>query len=60
MDEGGGEVQKKFSFLIKTKVVQNVNRMTERHADMPTDSQTERQTDRQTERQIERQKDVST
>ena len=35
-----------FSFLIKTKVVQNVNRMTERHAD--------RQSDRRTERQIAR------
>ena len=39
-----------FSFLIKTKVVQNVNRMSARQKDMPTDTQTERQTGRQTER----------
>ena len=36
---------------IKTKVVQNVNRMSERHKDRPTD--------RQIERQIERQNDFS-
>ncbi len=35
-----------FSFLIKTKVVQNVNRMTERHADRQTE--TDGQTDRKT------------
>ena len=49
-----------FSFIvIKTKVAQNVNRMSKRHANMPTDIQTDRQTDRQTERQIERQNDFS-
>ena len=41
---------KLFSFVIKTKVVQNVNRMSARQKDMPTDTQTERQTGRQTER----------
>ncbi len=42
-----------FSLVIKTKVVQNVNRMSERQNDRPTDSQTDRQPDRQTERQID-------
>ena len=41
------------SLVIKTKLVQNVNRMLERQKDRPTDSLTDRQTDRQTERQIE-------
>ena len=41
------------SFVIKTKVVQNVNRMSEKQKDRPTDSQTDRQKDRQTERQLE-------
>ena len=41
-----------FSLVIKTKLVQNVNMMSERQNDMPKDSQTDRQTDRQTERQI--------
>ena len=36
------------SFVIKTKVVQNINRMSERQAGR----QTERQTDRQKDRQI--------
>ena len=35
------------SLAIKTKVVQNVNRMSEKQKDRPTDSQTDRQTDRQ-------------
>ena len=35
--------------LIKIKVVQNVNRMTERHANMTTDIKTDRQTERQIE-----------
>ena len=38
---------------MKTKLVQNVNRMPERQNDMPKDRLTDRQTDRQTERQIE-------
>ena len=42
-----------FSLLMKTKLVQNVNRMSERQNDMPKDRLTDRQTDRQTERQIE-------
>ena len=42
-----------FSLVIKTKLVQNVNRMSERQNDMPKDRRTDRQTDRQTERQIE-------
>ena len=33
-------------FLIKTKVVQNVNRMTERQADRQKDRRTDRQIDR--------------
>ena len=41
------------SLVIKTKLVQNVNRMSEMQKDRPTDSLTDRQTDRQTERQIE-------
>ena len=41
------------SLVIKTKDVQNVNRMSEMQKDRPTDSLTDRQTDRQTERQIE-------
>ena len=41
------------SLVIKTKLVQNVNRMSERQKNRPTDSLTDRQTDRQTERQIE-------
>ena len=48
-----------FSFVIKTKVVQNVNMMSERQKDMPADSQTDRQTDKRTDRQIERQNDFS-
>ena len=40
-----------FSLVIKTKLVQNVNRMSERQNDMPKDSQTDRQTDRQKDRQ---------
>ena len=42
-----------FSLVMKTKLVQNVNRMSERQNDMPKDRRTDRQTDRQTERQIE-------
>ena len=45
-----------FSFLIKTKVVQNVNRMTgrpERHADRQSDRQTDGQTDRKTDRKTD-------
>ena len=38
---------------MKTKHVQNVNRMSEKQNDMPKDRLTDRQTDRQTERQIE-------
>ena len=46
-------VQKKiqvFSLVIKTKVVQNVNRMSEKQKDRLTDSQIDRQADRQTVR----------
>ena len=39
-----------FSFLIKTKLVQNVKRMSERQNDMPKDRLTDRQTDRKTDR----------
>ena len=39
-----------FSLVIKTKLVQNVNRMSERQNDMPKDRLTDRQTDRQTDR----------
>ena len=35
-----------FSFLIKTKVVQNVNRMSERQTDRQTDGQKDRKTER--------------
>ena len=42
-----------FSLVIKTKVVQNVNSMSERQNGIPKDRLTDRQTDRQTERQIE-------
>ena len=41
-----------FSLVIKTKVVQNVNRMSEKYKDSRTDRQTDRQIDRQTDRQI--------
>ena len=70
MDEDVVAVQKKFqlfSFLIKTKVVQNVNRMTERQANRQIEDKTTFQPryqnksclecqldDRQTNRQIER------
>ena len=39
-----------FSLVIKTKLVQNINRMSERQKDMPKDRLTDRQTDRKTER----------
>ena len=35
-----------FSLVIKTKLFQNVNRMSERHKDMPKDRLTDRQEDR--------------
>ncbi len=38
------------SLVIKTKLVQNVDRMSERQKDRLTDSQTNIQTDRQTDR----------
>ena len=46
--EGVVEPKKKstFSLVIKTKLVQNVNRMSERQNDMPKDRLTDRQTDR--------------
>ena len=44
------------SLVIKTKLVQNVNRVSERQNDMPKDRLTDRQTDRQTDR---RQNDFS-
>ena len=40
-----------FSVVIKTKVVQNVNRMTKSQTDRQEDRQSARQKDRQTERQ---------
>ena len=41
------------SFVIKTKVVQNINRMSERQAGRQTERQTDRKTDRsQTEKHI--------
>ena len=43
------------SLVIKTKLVQNVNRMSERQNDMPKPK--DRLTDRQTDRRTERQKD---
>ena len=43
-----------FSLVIKTKLVQNVNRMSERQNDMPKDRLTDRQTDGQTDRQTDR------
>ena len=43
-----------FSFLIKTKFVQNVNRMTERQKNRPTDRETDEQTDRMTDRKTKR------
>jgi hypothetical protein len=60
-DGGGGckNIFQLFSLVIKTKLVQNVNRMSERQNDMPKDRLTDRQTDRRTERQIERQNDFS-
>ena len=39
-----------FSLVIKTKLVQNVNRMSERQNDMPKDRLTDGQTDRKTKR----------
>ena len=48
----GGSAKIFFSLVMKTKLVQNVNRMSERQKDMPKDRRTDRQTDRQTERQI--------
>ena len=62
VDDDDDAVQKffqLFSLLMKTKLVQNVNRMLERQNDMPKDRLTDRQTDRRTERQIERQNDFS-
>ena len=47
------EEEEEPKFFIKTKLVQNVNRMSERQNNMPKDRLTDRQTDRQTERQIE-------
>ena len=38
------------SLVIKTKLVQNINRMSERQKHRPTDRQTDRQTDRKTDR----------
>ena len=46
-----------FSLLMKTKLVQNVNRMSERQNDMPKDRLTDRQTDRQTDRHTDRKTD---
>ena len=43
-----------FSLVIKTKLVQNVNMMSERQNDMPKDRLTDRQTDRQTDRKTDR------
>ena len=56
-----GEEPKKFqlfSLVIKTKLVQNVNRMLERQNDMPKDRLTDRQTDRQTDRKTDRKQNV--
>ena len=39
-----------FSLVMKTKLVQNVNRMSERQNDMPKDRLTDRRTDRQKDR----------
>ena len=39
-----------FSLVIKTKVVQNVSRMSERQKNMQTDRRTDRKTDRKTKR----------
>ena len=52
---GGGckNIFQLFSLVMKTKLVQNVNRMSERQNDMPKDRLTDRQTDRETERQKE-------
>ena len=56
----GRPTERLFSLVIKTKVVHNVNRMSESQKDRPTDRKTDgRQKDRQTEKQIERQKDFS-
>ena len=43
-----------FSLVIKTKLVQNVTRMSKRQKDMPNDRLTDRQTDRQTDRKTDR------
>ena len=43
-----------FSLVIKTKLVQNVNRMSERQKDRSNDSLTDRQTDGQTDRKTDR------
>ena len=55
-EEGVKKYFQLFSLVIKTKLVQNVNRMSERQNDMPKDRLTARQTDRQTDR---RQNDFS-
>ena len=39
-----------FRLVMKTKLVQNVNRMSERQNDMPKDKLTDRQMDRKTDR----------
>ena len=57
------KTERLFSLGIKTKVVQNINKMSQRQKDKLTDRQTDRQTDRWTDgqmdiwtdRQIERQ-----
>ena len=47
---GGGSAKIFFSLVMKTKLVQNVNRMSERQNNMPKDRLTDRQTDRKTDR----------
>ena len=52
--EGEGPATEPFlSLVIKTKLVQNVNRMSERQNDMPKDRLTDRQKDRRTDRQTD-------
>ena len=48
--EGCKNIFQLFSLVMKTKLVQNVNMMSERQKSMPKDRQTDRKTDRKTER----------
>ena len=52
--EGGPANEPFLSLVIKTKLVQNVDRMSESQKHRPKDRQTDRQTDRRTDRKADR------